>query len=151
VMADDAFFAAQARRLAPRPFIFQQYVGGRSYRAYLLGGRVVSAGEILHDRAHVDWRERSRGATTVDLEPRLEEELARAVRLLDLPCAGVDIELDAPSGIYYLLDFNPSALFVGWGRMCGADVAAMIADYLLELAHGGRVWRDGRLDTGAPG
>ena len=46
VMADFAFLSAQADRLRARPFIFQQYVKGRAFRAYVLGGRTVSFGEI---------------------------------------------------------------------------------------------------------
>jgi len=141
VLADEAFWSGAGRALGARPFIFQRYVRGRSYRVYLLGGDVSSAGELFYDPALVDWRERTTGATPWEVPPSLAAELRRAVRLLDLPCCGVDLEWDEGTGRHYLLDLNPAALFVGWGHLLDIDAAGQLAGYLLEVAdRGGEPW-----------
>jgi glutathione synthase/RimK-type ligase-like ATP-grasp enzyme len=140
VLADEAFWAGDGRHLPARPFIFQRYVSGRSMRVYLLGGRIASAGELHYDPALVDWRERTTGATPWEPPPDLVAQLRRAVRLLELPCCGVDVEWDEATGRHYLLDLNPAALFVGWGRMLGLDTAGQLADYLLRVQAQGDPW-----------
>ena len=140
VRADEAFFAAAAPHRGRRPYVFQQYVKGRSLRAYLLGGRVVSMGELEYDRRLVDWREHVQRALPHTPSARLARTLAHAVRLLEMPYCGVDLELDQTTGQLYLLDFNPSALFASWGRMTGTDMAGLLAEYLIEVARTRDPW-----------
>ena len=140
VRADEAFFAKNARRLEARPFIFQQYVKGRAIRAYVFGGPVASAGEIHYEKQYVDWRERVDSIEPIELDQALESEVRRAVRLLDLPACGIDIEYDEYTGSYYFLDFNPSALFVVWSRSIGVDIALCFARYLMDVARTGETW-----------
>jgi glutathione synthase/RimK-type ligase-like ATP-grasp enzyme len=143
VMADAAFFDAWETRAARRPFIFQQFVKGRALRAYLLGGQLVSMGEIHYDQRYVDWRERTQSVSPYEPSAELLGWMRDAVRLLDLPYCGIDIELDAHTKRFYLLDFNPSALFVGWSRLAGLDMAARIAEYLVAVARrGGEPWSE---------
>ena len=142
VRADAAFFSEHARRIAARPYIFQQYVKGRAIRAYTFGGRVVSAGEIHYDKQYVDWRERTDRVESIELDEGLEGEVRRAVRLLDLPVCGIDVEYDEYTERYYLLDFNPSALFVFWSRAVGVDIARLFAEYLVSVARTGTLWQD---------
>ncbi len=135
VMADEAFFEAQpGGGPLRRPYIFQQYVKGRSLRAYLLGGRVVSMGELEYDRARVDWREHVTRVMPYQPPAGLSALMERAVRLLDMPYCGMDVEHDERSGELYLLDFNPSALYASWGRMTETDMAGLLAEYLLGVA-----------------
>ncbi len=133
VMADFAFLSAQADRLRTRPFIFQQYVKGRAFRAYVLGGQIVSFGEIHYDRRHVDWRERTQGVTLCRPDESLGKQIRRAACLLDLPFCGIDVEWDEATNCFYLLDFNPSPLFLHWSRVTGVDVAERISAYLLDV------------------
>ncbi|MBI4701192.1 MAG: hypothetical protein HY744_08545 [Deltaproteobacteria bacterium] len=138
VMADDAFFGGHgAGRGLRRPFLFQQLVAGRSLRAYTLGGRVVSAGEIHHDRRAIDWRERTRRVSACELPAALCAELGRAVRVLGLAYCGVDLEWDERTERHYLLDLNPAALFVGWSRLAGVDLAGCLASFLLDVVERG--------------
>ena len=140
VMADEAFFESHAGGMERRPYIFQQYVKGRSLRAYLLGGRVVSMGELSYDRAQVDWREHVQQVLPYSPSAELAAVMKRATRLLDMPCCGMDLEHDELTGELYLLDFNPSALYASWGRMTGTDMAGLLADYLLQVASRGQIW-----------
>jgi hypothetical protein len=69
----------------------------------------------------------------------LAQQVAKAVRLLDLPCCGVDIEHDEATDRDYLLDFNPAAMFVAWSKRIGDDVPGEIARYLVACARSGEV------------
>jgi glutathione synthase/RimK-type ligase-like ATP-grasp enzyme len=139
VLADASFFETFALRSEGRPTMFQQYVRGSSYRAYVLGGRIVSMGHIVPEPGYVDWRERVRSVSRMRPSEVLARQVAEAVRLLDLPCCGVDIEHDEVTNNDYLLDFNPAAMFVAWSRRIGDDVPAEIARYLVACARTGEV------------
>jgi glutathione synthase/RimK-type ligase-like ATP-grasp enzyme len=143
LMADNDFFEQNQHILKSRPFIFQQYVNGRSFRAYLLGGRIISMGEIHYDRRFVDWRERTNRIVTYKPEEPLKRQIEKAVRILGLAYCAVDIEYDDYTRKYYLLDFNPSALFTGWSRLVKMNMAGSIAEYLIEvLKRDGNIWQD---------
>lgn len=143
VMADEPFFDAWEARGAGRPYIFQQLVKGRAFRAYVLGGQLVSMGEIHYDQRYVDCRERTQRVSVYCPPPELEEQIRAAVRLLDMAYCGIDIEHDAHTKRFYFLDFNPSALFVGWSRLARVDMAQRIAQYLVAVVRrGGTVWPD---------
>ena len=142
VLADKAFFEDWAAREGQRPYIFQQLVKGRSLRAYLLGGRLVSMAELHYDPRHVDWRERTQGVTLTTPPAELEAQMKQAVRLLGLAYCGLDIEWDEQTQRFYLLDFNPSALFLGYSRLAEVDLAQRIAEYLVGVARHGETWRD---------
>ncbi|MBN2736956.1 MAG: ATP-grasp domain-containing protein [Spirochaetales bacterium] len=141
VMADDAFFESMGDVLKKRPFIFQQFVQGRSFRAYLLGAEILSVGEIIFNREYVDWRERSEEIRHFEMPTELALELKKAVRLLGLAYCAVDIEYDDATGKFYFLDFNPSGLFTGWSKGVNINMAQCIADYLVKvLEHGKDIW-----------
>ena len=72
----------------------------------------------------------------------LARDLRRATRLLELPYCGADLVWDAATERHYLLDLNPSAMFAGWSRLSGHDLAGKLAAYIIELARrGGSPWR----------
>jgi glutathione synthase/RimK-type ligase-like ATP-grasp enzyme len=139
VLADPSFFESFALRSDRRPTMFQQYVRGSSYRAYVLGGRIVSMGHIVPEPGYVDWRERVRSVTRTRPSEHLALQVAKATRLLDLPSCGVDIEHDEATDQDYLLDFNPAAMFVAWSKRIGDDVPGEMARYLVECARTGEV------------
>jgi len=141
VLADEPFFEDWSARELQRPYIFQQLVKGRSLRAYLLGGRLVSMAELHYDPRHVDWRERTQGVTQTTPPAELEAQMKQAVRLLDLAYCGLDIEWDEQTQRFYFLDFNPSALFLGYSRLAEVDLAQRIAEYLVDVARHGDPWR----------
>jgi glutathione synthase/RimK-type ligase-like ATP-grasp enzyme len=127
-----------------RPFMFQQYVAGRSLRAYTLGGQVSSMGVVRSDEKRVDWRAGPVQVERVEPEEALKLQIAKAVKLLGLSFCSIDIEHDDSDGKYYLLDFNPGALFTGWERLTGINMAARIAEYLLRVVKNrGEMWCTG--------
>ena len=145
VMADREFLARNRDILKARPFLFQQYVKGTSLRAYTLGGEIVSIAEIKHDQSAVDWREKETGIEPWTAEEALKQEIARAVRILGLAFCSVDIEYDAYTGKYYLLDFSPAPLYSGWSSVTNTDITAMVVEYLLRVIdHGDTIWMEHR-------
>jgi glutathione synthase/RimK-type ligase-like ATP-grasp enzyme len=142
VMADEAFFGRNKEILLHRPFIFQQYVSGRSFRAYTLGGLIISAGEIHFDRSYVDWRERVQRVDPCLVEPAVADQLTKAVRTLGLAYCGVDFEYDQYTNQSYLLDFNPSALFTGWSQLVNLNMAEKIVEYALWVLEHKTYWYD---------
>jgi [lysine-biosynthesis-protein LysW]--L-2-aminoadipate ligase len=141
VVANDSYFAGCARARRSGPWMIQRLVRGRSVRMHLFGGEVASAAEILHDGARVDWRERTLGTAPFEPDAALAALAGRAVRLLDMPICGMDVEIDSATGRAYVLDLNPSALFVGYSRLTGIDMAARLARYLVSVVeHGGDAW-----------
>jgi glutathione synthase/RimK-type ligase-like ATP-grasp enzyme len=141
VLADHDFWQQCGNSQNIRPYMFQQFVRGRSFRLYALGGRIVSMGEIEYDRRYIDWRERTQSVKLLSPDATIAAQVAKATRLLDMPICGIDLEYDNRTQQTYFLDFNPSALFVGWSRMTGFDMADSIACYLLQIAkNGGKIW-----------
>lgn len=143
VMADREFFERNGKILQTRPFLFQQYVKGRSFRAYTLGGEIVSIGEIEYDKSQVDWREKETGIEPWEAEESLSLQITRAVRILNLAFCSVDIEYDEYTGKYYLLDFSPAPLFAGWIKRTNTDITGRIVAYLLRVIDkGGLLWEN---------
>jgi glutathione synthase/RimK-type ligase-like ATP-grasp enzyme len=131
-------------RLRQRPLVLQQYVAGRSLRAYCLGGEIISMGEIAHDRDVVDWREREKAVQPCEPTEELQREIGSAARALDLAFCSVDLVYDSEMEQYFLLDLSPSPLFAGWSKATGTDLAHVIAEYLVGIANGEReVWGGG--------
>jgi glutathione synthase/RimK-type ligase-like ATP-grasp enzyme len=143
VMADRTFFESTRDIMKARPFLFQQYLKGRSLRAYCLGGETISIGEIHYDEKYVDWREKKSRIEVVEADANLITQIAVATNTLKLPFCSIDIEYDACTRKYYLLDFSPAPLFLGWSKLIEADIAGEIANYLLAVIDNGAVlWKD---------
>lgn len=143
VMADRDFFEHNKEILRVRPFVFQQYVKGRSLRAYSLGGRIISIGEIVHDKRLVDWREKEIGIEPYEPDAALRAGIAGAVKNLNLVFCSIDLEYDAHTEQYYLLDFSPAPLFTGWSRTTKVNIAGKIADYLFGVINNnGILWNE---------
>ena len=140
-LADEAWLQAWGSGAQRRPTMFQRFVRGRSFRAYVLGGEVACAAYIRTDGEHVDWRGHTRRMEPFEPDAELRDTLRRAVRLVNMPYCGVDLELDERSGRTWLLDLNPSALLTGASRLMGVDLAGAVAAYSLGvLRRGGQVW-----------
>jgi glutathione synthase/RimK-type ligase-like ATP-grasp enzyme len=97
---------------------------------------------IIHsDGKRVDWRAGPVQVERVEPEKALKLQIAKAVKLLGLSFCSIDIEHDDSDGKYHFLDFNPGALFTGWERLAGVNMAARIAEYVLQVVKNrGDMW-----------
>jgi len=125
--------------LTQRPVLLQQYIPGATVRVYAVGGCPVAAGE-MPNQDHVD--------SSVDpLSPRpttlTAEETAivqRASRATHLPFTGLDLQRPLNSGQTCVLECNAAPMFANFCRHTGADVAGLLADYLISRARGKGTW-----------
>lgn len=125
---------SRASALATEPVLVQALVEGRHVRAYVVGDRVVGAGEVVFDRdVAVDYRASQRGTEVVDLPADVRRDCVRAARACGMDWTGLDLILDA-DGRANFLECNPSAMFANFERATGIPVSDALADLLIERA-----------------
>jgi len=129
---DVAFRVAKTLETTRAVFYVQRAIdhGGRDYRLFVIGGRVLAA--IERRAAGGDWRSNvARGATAVAFEapPAWQELAARAAAAVGADYAGVDL-LQGPDGQVYVLEVNGIPGWRGLQHATGVDVAATIVDVL---------------------
>lgn len=128
------YLESKASALATEPVLVQALVDGRHVRVYVVGDRVVGAGEVLFDReVGVDYRASQRGTEVVDLAPNVQRDCVRAARACGMDWTGLDLILDG-EGTAHFLECNPSAMFANFERATGLAVSAALADLVLARA-----------------
>jgi glutathione synthase/RimK-type ligase-like ATP-grasp enzyme len=121
---------ARLAALARAPVLFQEEVRGRNLRAYVVGGRVRAAYEILSDE--VDYRGSEKGLVEVNLSEAEEETAVRAADACEMLFTGLDLKRRA-DGTFAVLECNPSPMFAGierWTRR--APVTEALGELLLR-------------------
>ncbi len=113
-------------------YYLQRFIphGGRDFRAFVVGGRVLGAIE----RSAPGWRTNfSRGGSvrTIELPPALAELAVRAADAVGAEYAGVDL-LPAEDGTVYVLEVNGIPGWEGLQSTTGIDVAAAIVEQALS-------------------
>jgi RimK family alpha-L-glutamate ligase len=99
-------------------------------RAFVIGDRVAAAMR----RTGTGWKTNfSKGAKVeaVKLSAELEELALRAVRLLHLDYAGVDL-MPAEDGVVYVIEINSIPGWRGLQKTTDQSIAAQIIDHILE-------------------
>jgi RimK family alpha-L-glutamate ligase len=142
---DVAFRVAKTLETTRAVFYVQRAIdhGGRDYRLFVLGGRVLAA--IERRAADGDWRSNvARGAAAVAFDaPADWQALAvRAAAVIEADYAGVDL-LQGRDGRVYVLEVNGIPGWEGLQRATGVDVAGAVVDHAVEhvaarLRAGGR-------------
>ena len=130
--ADVAFRVAKTLETTRAVFYVQRAVdhGGRDYRLFVVGGRVLAA--IERRAADGDWRSNvARGATATafDAPHEWQEMAVRAAAAIDADYAGVDL-LRAQDGRVYVLEVNGIPGWEGLQSATGVDVAAAIVEHV---------------------
>lgn len=138
---DVAFRVVKTLETTRAVFYVQRAIehGGRDYRLFVVGGRVLAA--IERRAADGDWRSNvARGATATPFDaPDEWQQLAiRAAGAIDADYAGVDL-LQGPDGRVFVLEVNSIPGWEGLQRATGADVAGAIVEHVaarLKVARG---------------
>ncbi|GMV91240.1 MAG: hypothetical protein AMXMBFR82_10180 [Candidatus Hydrogenedentota bacterium] len=120
---DDERLAA----LAYAPVLFQELVEGTSVRVYVVGNKVVAAGEI-HSR-ELDYRRGEDAVLSTRLTAHERRAAVAAARACSMRFSGVDL-IRTASG-FVVLECNPSPMFAVFEEKTGQDVAGPLAQYLL--------------------
>jgi len=128
---ETAYRVLRAWELNRYVYYIQEYLPHfqKDIRAFVVGGRVVAA--ML--RTGTDWK--TNYAKGAKIEPvslnAIEEEMAlKAVRLLKLDYAGVDL-MPAEDGKTYLLEINSIPGWRGLQKTTGQSIAARIIDHVV--------------------
>ena len=136
---DVAFRVVKTLETMRTVFYVQRAVdhGGRDYRLFVIGGRVLAA--IERRAAEGDWRSNvARGATAAAFEAPAEWQAMalRAAAAIGADYAGVDL-LPAPDGRVYVLEVNGIPGWEGLQRATGVDVAGAIVDHMVSRVRAG--------------
>ncbi|KAK1163364.1 UNVERIFIED_CONTAM: hypothetical protein FKN15_005411 [Acipenser sinensis] len=118
------------------PYLFQQYVQeshGRDVRVIVVGGRVV--GTML--RCATDGRMQSNCSLggvgmMCSLSEQGKQLAVQASNILGMDVCGIDL-LTKSDGSFMVCEANANVGFIAFDRVCGLDVAGVIADYALSL------------------
>ena len=112
------------------PVQFQERIAGESVRVYVLGGQVVGAGRILSDE--LDYRVADHDVLGIEPDADLADAAVRAAHAVHLEWAGVDFVVSDDGA--WILEANPSPMFVVFDRLAGTRVAEAVARHLAKLA-----------------
>ena len=117
--------------LSQGPVILQKYVHGETIRAYLVDGKLIGAGKIIHNRNTVDSSVGQTGVEPVELPESVIQMGWKAARHLGLTWTGMDFMWDKEQDRYFILECNAAAMFANFSRMTGFDVPLAIAEILI--------------------
>jgi len=131
---DVAFRVVKTLETTRTVFYVQRAIdhGGRDYRLFVLGGRVLAA--IERRAAEGDWRSnvaRGAAATAFDAPSAWQDLAVRAAAAIGADYAGVDL-LQARDGHVYVLEVNGIPGWEGLQRATGVDVAGAIVEHVAE-------------------
>lgn len=118
--------------LARGPVILQRLIRGDTIRAYLVDGKLIGAGNIVHDGLAVDSSLGQTGVEVVDLPEDVVAPGWKAAQHLGLVWTGMDFMREDDTGRYFILECNASSMFANFSRMTGCDVPGALAEALLE-------------------
>jgi RimK family alpha-L-glutamate ligase len=129
---DVAFRVVKTLETTRAVFYVQRAIdhGGRDYRLFVIGGRVLAA--IERRAADGDWRSNvARGAVATAFEPPAawQEFAVRAAAAIGADYAGVDL-LQGRDGTVYVLEVNGIPGWEGLQRATGVDVAGAIVEHV---------------------
>lgn len=134
---DIAFHVTRSLKDLGIPSYCQVYLEkpGYDYRVFVVGSRVIGAMK----RVSESWKTNiSQGAVGVPLketeEPEVFELALKAVRILGLDYAGVDIAYDKSTSRHYVLEVNSFPHWEGLRRATGVNPPDVIVEYLVEKA-----------------
>lgn len=121
---------ARLAALARAPVLFQEEVRGRNLRAYVVGGRVAAAYEILSDE--VDYRGSEKGLVEAGLTEDEEDASVRAADACEMLFTGLDLKRRADNS-FAVLECNPSPMFADIERWTKrAPVTEALGELLLR-------------------
>lgn len=129
---DVAFRVVKTLEMTRAVFYVQRAIdhGGRDYRLFVVGGRVLAA--IERRAAEGDWRSNvARGATAIAFDPpaRWQQMAVRAAAAIEADYAGVDL-LPGADGRIYVLEVNGIPGWEGLQKATGMDVAGAIVQHV---------------------
>lgn len=122
-----------------RGLLVQEYIaprGRREIRAFVIGGRVTGAMELMPNpddfRSNIHLAGQGKGVT---LDPKLSDLAIRSAKVLGLEIAGTDI-IVGEDGAPRIMEVNYSPGFRGLEKATGLDIASGIVGYVEDKLRG---------------
>ena len=116
------------KQLKNSPVIFQELIDGENIRVNLVGNKIISASGIKTNS--LDYRGKEEYYYPVKLPSEIEELCIKAAQINNMNYSGVD--LIKRNNQYYLLECNPSPIYLGIERQFQAPITDSIIDYLAD-------------------
>jgi glutathione synthase/RimK-type ligase-like ATP-grasp enzyme len=123
---------SERESLRNRPTVYQEFIRGKSVRAFVLGDDVIAACELPHKEEGVDASEHIEYMRRIDLPKKMQNEIVRAAKALGLIFSGVDLQYEESAGEYYFLECNSAPFFRPYDTQVEAGIGGKLADFLLE-------------------
>lgn len=124
-------------RLADGPLMVQERIDGVNVRAFVVGGDVLGAAEVIaSDPTELDSRRDTARVRRVALPEAAARAALAATRRFGLAFSAVDFMREDASGRHWLLECNSAPFFVEFERQAGVDVSSALADLLCERPRG---------------
>lgn len=118
--------------VAERPRMIQRRVEGDNVRAFVIGGEVVGAAEIVSTAGDAtDSRRGEKRVRRVELPAETTRAAVTAARRWGMEFCAADFMREASTGRHLLLECNSSPFFVNFERASGCDISSPLADLLL--------------------
>lgn len=134
---DISFHVTRSLKNIGLPSYYQVYLEkpGYDYRVFVVGGEVIGAMK----RVSSSWKTNiSQGAVGVPVIEKEEPEIfilaLKAVKIIELDYAGVDIAYDNTTQKHYILEINAFPHWEGLRRATGINPPDYIVDYLIKKA-----------------
>ncbi len=118
-------------RLKNAPVLFQEEIVGDNIRVYVLDNKVISANIIYTDE--VDFRGHEKAFEHIELPDEVKKMCIKAVKVCGMKFSGIDLKRDLKGG-YFLIECNPSPMFLGIVKATGDPIDVLLADYLIKAA-----------------
>ncbi|MCY0868909.1 MAG: RimK family alpha-L-glutamate ligase [Desulfurococcus sp.] len=135
---DLAFNVSRGLISIGQPSYYQVYLEkpGYDYRVFVVGDRVIGAMKRVSTQS---WKTNiAQGAGGIPVreseEPYVYELGLKAVKILGLDYAGVDVAYDKASGRYYILEVNAFPQWEGLRNATGVNPPDYIIEYVEEKA-----------------
>jgi len=121
--------------LAGSALMVQERIEGDAVRAFVIGGRMLVAAEILtQGYGEIDSRRGTARVRRIELPGELCELSKSVAAHWNMSFAGVDWMRAAGGREWVLLECNSAPFFVEFERRTGADIGSALADLLLRRA-----------------
>ncbi len=105
--------------LGAAPVTFQELLPGEDIRVYVLDGEVIAALRITTQA--LDFRQNEERIEQIELPPEVRAQCVKGCSALGLRWTGLDLKR-GQDGVLKFLEFNSSAMFLGFDARAGTDI-----------------------------
>lgn len=119
-------------RLRLSPLLVQERIEGENVRAFVLGGKMIGAAEVVPTGpSETDSRRGDTRVRRIALPDEAALAAIAATRRWEMAFSAVDFMRQCGTGRYLLLECNSAPFFVNFEARTGLDISGKLADHLI--------------------